>query len=450
MKEKALVLLIEHKFKELRDLIVELCPADAAALMSEFPKEVLPVIFRLLPKEMAAETFVEMSSDAQTQLVEAFSDMELKSVMDQLFVDDMVDVLEEMPANVVRRIVGTCTPERRRVINEVLNYPDNSAGSIMTIEYIDFTPEMTVEEAFARIRKTGLNKETIYTCYVTDDNRHLIGLVTAKDLMLAESSQTVGEIMETNVISATTTTDKKEVADMISKYDFLALPIVDSENRLVGIVTVDDAIDVITEAAEDEFAKMAAMAPIEKEYFKTSVFTHAKKRIVWLLVLMISATITGAIITRYENAFAALPILVAFLPMLMDTGGNCGAQSSTMVIRGLAVGEIEPKDFFRVYFKEIRVGLLISGVLAVVNTARILIQYHNDDRKYLLALVTSLTLMCAVLIAKSLGCTLPLLAKKLKLDPAIMASPMLTTICDTCVVMIYFNIAMLIMHVVPA
>jgi len=445
MKEKALILLIEHKFRELGELLASLDPPDIAALLAEFPGEVLPIIFRVLPKDLAAQTFVEMDADMQERLIGAFSDLELKEVFDRLFLDDTVDIIEEMPANVVGRIIKNCSTEKRRAINEVLSYPDDSAGSIMTIEYVGLKKEMSVNDAFAAIRRTGVSKETIYTCYVIDDDRHLIGLVTAKDLMLAEQDATVGDLMEERVISANTMTDKKEVAEMIQKYDFLAMPIVDSENRLVGIVTVDDAIDVITEAAEDEFAKMAAIEPMEQTYFKTGVFTHSRKRIVWLLVLMLSATVTGAIITAYEEAFAALPLLIAALPMLMGTGGNCGSQASTMVIRGLAVGEITPGDFMRVLWKELRIGAMIGVLLAVVNTLRVLITYHSSPDRVMLAIVTGVTLIAVVLIAKTLGCMLPLAAKKLKLDPALMASPLLATVCDTCVVLIYFNIATFIM-----
>jgi len=447
MKEKALVLLIEHKFRELGELLASLDAPDAAALLAEFPEEVLPLIFRLLPKGLAADTFVEMDADMQKRLIGAFSDLELKEVFDRLFVDDTVDIIEEMPANVVNRIIANCSNEKRRAINEVLSYPDDSAGSIMTIEYVGLKAQMTVSDAFMAVRKTGVAKETIYTCYVVDDDRHLIGLVTAKDLMLSEPDVKVGELMETRVISASTHTDKKEVAEMIRKYDFLALPVVDSENRLVGIVTVDDAIDVITEAAEDDFAKMAAIEPMENSYFKTGIFTHSRKRMVWLLVLMLSAAVTGAIITAYEEAFAALPLLIASLPMLMGTGGNCGSQASTMMIRGLAVGEVEPKDIGRVLWKELRIGAVIGLALAVVNTLRIFITYHGRPDCLMLALVTGITLIAVVLIAKSLGCALPLAAKKLHLDPALMASPLLATVCDTCVVLIYFNIATLFMNI---
>lgn len=444
-KERALVLLVERKFSELRALLVEMNAADVAALMEDFPKELLPLIFRLLPKELAADTFVEMAPDNQQLLIEAFSDLELKEVFDQLFLDDTVDIIEEMPANVIRRILKNSDPEMRRMINEVLKYPKDSAGSIMTIEYVDLKVSMTVDDAFKRIKRTALDRETIYTCYVTDDNRCLLGVITAKTLMLSDGDQIIGDLMEQNVIYAGTHDNKEQVAQLISKYSLLAIPIVDNETRLVGIVTVDDAIDVIHEATEEDFAIMNAMSPNEDTYFKTSVWKHAKGRIVWLLVLMLSATFTGAIITNYEQAFAAVPALVAFIPMLMDTGGNCGSQSSTTIIRALAMDEIKLKDFLRVWWHEIRIGAVVGIALVAVNTIRVLIQYHSFGQPWQLVLVTDLTLIAAVLIAKSLGCILPMLAKRIKLDPAICASPMLTTICDTCVVLIYFNIAMRVM-----
>lgn len=447
MKERALVLLVERKFTELRELLQDMNSTDLAALLEEFPQELLPVIFRLLPKELAADTFVEMDTDMQQTLIAAFTDLELKEVVDNLFVDDMVDLIEEMPANVVKRILQHSSNEKRRMINEVFNYSKDSAGSVMTTEYVDLKADMTVVDAFKRIKRTGVNKETIYTCYVTDENRKLKGVITAKDLLLAESQDIVGELMETNIIYANTIEDKEEAAEKIRKYDLLAIPVVDNESRLIGIITVDDAIDVLQEAAEEDFAKMAAVQPSEESYFKTSVFVHVRKRIVWLLVLMISATFTGAILTHYEEAFAAVPILVSFIPMLMDTGGNCGAQSSTMIIRGLALNEIKLKDFFKVLFKEVRIGLLAGLILALVNSVRVYIMYRSYEQSIQLMIVTGITLIVAVVVSKSLGCILPMLAKRLKIDPAIMASPLLTTICDACVIAVFFNIALLIMDI---
>jgi magnesium transporter len=447
MKEKLLVLLVERKWTELRELLEGIEPTDLATLLGELPKEFLPIIFRLLPKELAAETFVEMDTDLQQVHIEAFTDLELKEVVDKLFVDDMVDMIEEMPATVVKRILQHSNADKRRMINEVLNYSKDSAGSIMTTEYVDLKSDMTVEAAFKRIKRTGVNKETIYTCYVTDVNRKLLGVISAKTLMLADGDEIVGDIMETHIIYVNTIENKEEAAAKIKKYDLLAIPVVDNEQRLVGIITVDDAIDVLSEAAEEDFVKMAAINPIDDSYFKTSVLAHSRKRVVWLLILMLSATITGAIITNYENAFSTVPILVAFIPMLMDTSGNCGSQTSTMIIRGMALAEIKLSDFMKVLWKEIRVALSVGMTLAIVNSIRVFIMYNDASDRNKLMLVTGLTLISAVVIAKMLGCILPMLAKKIKVDPALMASPLLTTICDACVVFIFFNIAIVIMNI---
>jgi magnesium transporter len=438
MSEKALVLLIERKYKELRELLSDMEPVDIAALTSELPRDIIPLTFRLLPKELAADAFVEMDTDLQETLIQAFSDLELKEVLQQLFLDDTVDIIEEMPANVVKRILKNSDPSVRQDINEVLHYPKDSAGSVMTNEYVDLRLKMTVEDAFKRIKRVAIDRETIYTCYVTDQDRMLLGLVTAKTLMLSEPDDIIEDIMETNVISSLTTDDKEDCADKISKYDLLAIPIVDTENRLVGIVTFDDAIDVIKEATEDDFAKMAAVTPSENKYFRTSVLTHTKNRVIWLLVLMLSGILTGAIIAKFEDAIAAIPALVSFIPMLMDTSGNSGTQASTMVIRGMATDEIHLRDFLRVWFKEIRIALLGGVILAAVNTARILIQYQASQESIYFAITTSITLLCVICIAKSFGVILPMLAKKLHLDPAVAASPVLTTICDICTVTIYF------------
>lgn len=442
LSQKSIILLQNKSFRELRNMLKDMEPTDLALLLRETDEEDLPLLFRVLPKELAAQTFVEMDADDEKVLIQAFSDMELREVMEQLFLDDTVDIIEEMPANVVSRIIGAVPNEKRSVINEVLNYHEHSAGSIMTIEYMNLWADMTVEDAFKRIRRTALNKETVYTCYVTDEKRHLIGLVTALTLMISDEDAIIGDIMKKDVISVETSDDKEFVASQIQKYDLLALPVVDTENRLVGIVTVDDAMDVISEATEEDFIKMSAMAPIENSYFKTSVFSHAGKRIIWLLILMLSATVTGIIITNYENAFTALPVLVAFIPMLMDTGGNCGSQSSTMIIRGIALGEIRMNDYFKALFKEMRIGLLVGVTLAVVNFIRVLIQYR--DMK--LGIVLGLTLTATSLLAKTLGCTLPVIAKKVKIDPAIMATPLITTIVDGFTVFLYFNIALKIMN----
>ena len=440
-------LVAEKKFGTARSLLETMNAPDIALLFGEIPREELPILFRILPKELAAETFVEMDADEQELLIAAFSDRELAEMINELYVDDAVDIIEEMPALVVKRILKHADPEMRKSINDILKYPKDSAGSIMTTEYVDLKKHMTVSQSFDRIRRIGVDKETIYTCYVTDASRHLIGILSVKELLLADSDAIIGDIMETNLISVHTLDDKEDVAMMFDKYDFLAIPVVDAEDRLVGIVTVDDAIDVIQEENTEDIAKMAAIVPTEDTYLKTSAWEHAKNRIVWLLFLMLSATVTGMIIQKYEEAFAAIPILVAFIPMLMGTGGNCGSQSSTMVIRGLALDEIKMKDFFKVLFKEFRVAIMAGLILALVNGARVLIMYGNNCDVInqisisKLAIVSGLSLIGTVVLSKCLGCILPMLAKKCKVDPALMAAPLLTTILDTCSVLIFFNIA---------
>lgn len=433
---KILTLFQEKNFIDLKSHLEYVNEPDLVAMLEDLTEKELLLIFRLLSKEKAAYTFTYMDSTTQELLINAFTDNELRDVMNELFLDDAVDLIEEMPANVVKRILVNTDEETRKMINQILQYPKDSAGSIMTIEYVDLKKDMTVGDAIARIRKIGIDKETIYTCYITD-NRKLIGLVSVKDLLTSDDHCIINDIMETNIIYANTSEDKEIVAKLFSKYDFLALPIVDTEGYLVGIVTVDDALDVIQDEATEDISKMAAMTPIEDSYFNTSTFDHAKNRIVWLLVLMLSATITGTIITGYEDTFSTLPLLVSFIPMLMDTGGNCGSQSSTLIIRGLALDEIRFKDFFKIVFKEFRISLLVSIVLAIVNGLRILLMYKD----LALAVVVALSLMFTVIIAKVVGCMLPLLAKKCKLDPAIMAAPLITTIVDTFSIIIYFSIA---------
>ncbi len=449
MKEKVLELLKAKKFTELKLLLNDISPVDVAKMLEEYSKEDLILIFRLLPKDLAAETFVEMDSDNQEILISAFNDKELKAIVDELYLDDVVDIIEEMPANVVNRILKHTDSETRNAINEILNYPKDSAGSIMTVEYVDLKKDMTVEEAFERIRKTGVDKETIYTCYVTNKNRKLLGIVTVKDLLLAEKTLSLADIMTTNIIYATTLEDKEVVARKFEKYDFIAMPVVDKELRLVGIITVDDAVDVIQEENTEDFTKMAAMQTSDDTYFKTPVWKQAKNRVLWLLILTLSAAITGTIITNYQNAFAAVPLLVAFLPMLMDTGGNCGAQSSTMIIRGLALDEIEVKDVFKVILKEAGIAFLVGFVLVLANVIRIRIMYSNESIMPQLMIVVGLTLMCTVVLAKVLGATLPILAKACHLDPAMMASPIITTIVDMCTVVIYFGLATKFMDIIP-
>lgn len=444
-------LLEQKNFGQLRELLTSLNPADIAQILQDAEESEFLILFRILPKELAAETFVEMDNDRQEFLISAFSDRELKNVIDEMYADDAADLIEEMPAGVVKRILRHTDPEMRKDINQLLRYPKDSAGSIMTTEYVDLKKHLTVAEAFDRIRRIGVDKETIYTCYVTDENRKLIGLVSAKDLMLSDYNQAIDEIMETNITYVNTLEDKEDVAIMFDKYDFLALPVVDAEDRLVGIVTVDDAIDVLQDENTEDITKMAAVVPSEDTYLKTPAWKHAKNRIFWLLFLMLSATITGSILQEYENAFVAIPILVAFVPMLTGTGGNCSSQSSTMIIRGLALGEIRFKDFFRVVFKELRIGLLAGLVLALVNAGRIYLMYsHNADvisqvSLFNLALISGLSLIGIVILAKCIGCILPMLAKKCGLDPALMAAPLLSTILDTCSVMIFFSIAMAIL-----
>lgn len=434
-------LLRSKKYTALRDILITINEADLAVIFAELPKDCLPLLFRLLPKDLAADTFALMESDSQELLISGFSDNELKEVFDELYVDDAVDIVEEMPANVVKRILANTNPDTRKIINEILQYPEDSAGSLMSVEYISLRPQMTVDDAIKRIRRTITNTETIYTCYVTDDNRHLLGYISVRSLLLAEPDEIISEIMETTPICVKTTDDKEDVAKMMGRYDFVTMPVVDDELRLVGIITFDDAIDVMQDETTEDIERMAAINPTEESYFSTSDFKHAKNRIVWLLILMLSATFTGKILDYYETAFSALPILVGFIPMLMGTGGNCGSQSSTMIIRGMAIDQIHLKDFFKVVWTELRVSLIISVTLAVVNGARILIMYGDNPQKMALALVISLSIVGIVIVSQIIGCSLPMLAKKLKLDPAVMASPLITTIVDAASIFIYFNIA---------
>lgn len=446
--EEALLLVSERKYSLLRSLITDSEPADIAELFNGLTPEQIPVIFRLLPKELAAEVFVELDFDLQKLLINAFSDTELRAVLDELFDDDTVDIIDEMPANVVKRILANSSPETRRTINELLKYPEDSAGSIMTTEYVRLRDSLTVDEAFAHIRRVAIDKETVYVCYVTDDSNHLTGFVTALSLMLSGRDARIADIMEHNVISAKTLDDKEYVANIISKYDFLALPIVDAEKRLVGIVTVDDAIDVMHEKAEEDFAKMAAITPNEKPYLRTSVLEIWKTRIPWLFLLMISATFTGMIISSFENALAAQVVLTAFIPMLMDTGGNAGSQASVTIIRGLSLGEIRFRDILPVIWKELRVAVMCGLSLAAATFVKILLVdklIMGQEITLLIALVICLTLCVTVLCAKLIGCTLPLIAQKAGFDPAVMASPFITTIVDAVSLVVYFRLATLLL-----
>ena len=435
--EEIVELIKNRKFSELKAKLSKMKSADISSILDESTKEDAVIIFRLLSKEKAGMTFSYMESDMREKLISDLTDKELKSILDELFMDDTVDLIEEMPSNVVTRILKNVDKNDRKIINELLKYPDDSAGSIMTTEFIDLKEDMTIEQALDRIRQIGTDSETIYTCYVLDKDRKLQGIISIKEILLAKEESLISDNMETNIISVNTLEDKEEVAKKFDKYDLYALPVVDKENRLVGIVTIDDAINVLQDEVEEDFEKMAAITPTEDGYFQTSVFKHAKSRIVWLLILMLSSAFTGNILTNYENAFAAVPLLVAFIPMIMGTGGNCGSQSSTLIIRGLATDEIELKDIFRVLWKEIRVAIIVGIALAVVNMTRIMIQYQNIQ----LAIVLSITLIATVIVSKIIGCTLPLIAKKLKLDPAIMAAPLITTVVDVCSILVYFQVA---------
>ena len=445
LRDTLLKLLDEKRYYSLRDLFNTMNPADIATVFEDIDEARLPLLFRLLPKELAAETFVEMEPELQELLIRGFSDSELKEVIDELYVDDAVDIVEEMPTNVVQRILTQAEPEMRKQINEILRYPENSAGSIMTTEYVSLRPNMTVEEAILRIRRTGIDKETIYTCYVTRGHK-LIGLVTVKDLLLCEDDEaTIESIMQEHVISVNTLDDQEQVAQMFSKYNFLALPVVDTENRLVGIITFDDAMDVMEDETTEDMEKMAAMLPSEHPYMRSSPFEIWKNRIPWLLLLMVSATLTGLVITKFEDALGVLPCLTAFIPMLMDTGGNAGSQACVSIIRGISLNEIEFGDLFHVVWKEIRVAVLCGVCLAAACFGKIMLVDHlllqNTSVTTTVALVVCISMAMTVFMAKVVGSVLPLLAKKIGLDPAVMASPLITTIVDFLSLMAYFSVA---------
>lgn len=431
-------LLDRRDFHGLREALSEENEVDIADFIEYLPDEKATVAFRTLPKELAAEVFSNLPPETQQLIVTSITDKELSFIVEDLFVDDAVDMLEELPANVVKRVLKNAHPETRNLINQFLNYPENSVGSIMTAEFIDLRKTMTVSDAIKRIRRTGEDCESIYTCYVIDEQRRLEGVVTVKELLLSSDDQIIEDLMEKDVITALTTEDQEEAVQRMMKYDFINMPVVDNENRLVGIVTVDDVMDVMEEEATEDFEKMAAMAPSERPYLKTNVFALAKNRIVWLLVLMVSGMITGGILGKYEAAFATLPLLVTFIPMLTDTGGNAGSQSSTLIIRGMAVGDIRPGDFLRVLWKELRVSFIVGAVLSVVNYIRLLITYPGNE---LIAFTVACAMFVTVVLAKTIGGVLPMLAKMLKADPAIMAAPLITTIVDACSLVIYFSIA---------
>ena len=445
--EKALLKMLEDKkYATLKDILITMNPSDVAGLFRGLEDNQIPLMYRLLPKELAAETFVEMEPDAQEILIKGFSDNELKEVLDELYVDDAADIVEEMPASVVKRILKHADPEMRKSINQILRYPEDSAGSIMTTEYVSLRPHMTVEEAILRIRRQGVDKETIYTCYVTDNDKTLLGLVSVKDLLLCADDETrIKDIMLTNIISVTTQDDQEKVARMLSKYNFLALPVVDTESRMVGIVTFDDAMDVLTEEATEDMELMSGMLPSEKAYLKSSVFELVKNRVPWLMLLMVSSTFTGLIITSFESALAAQVALTAFIPMLMGTGGNSGSQSSVTVIRALSLGELHLRDAWEVIWKEIRVSVICGIALAVVCFAKIWLIDHmlmgNQDITLMVNLVVCLALAVTVVIAKVVGGILPMLVQAVGADPAVMASPFITTIVDAVSLLVYFMFA---------
>ena len=443
--DQALALLEKKDYAGLRAFLGEQMPADINEFFQELTEDKVIVLYRLLPKELAAEVFVEMDPDQQEYLIRAFSDNELKATLDELYYDDTADIIEEMPASVVKRILNTASPDMRKAVNELLKYPEDSAGSLMTTEFVRLKKNYTVEDSFDLIRHVGIDKETIYTCYVTDDKNHLIGFVTVKDLLLAPLQRTIEDIMTEHVISVNTQDDQEQIAMMFSKYDFIALPVVDNEQRLVGIITVDDAIDVLQEETEEDFAKMAAITPNDTEYLKTPVLRIWGARVPWLLLLMISATFTGIIISKFETALATLPILTAFIPMLMDTGGNSGSQASVTVIRGLSLGQVEFADTFKVLWREIRVAILCGVSLGIAAFGKVMLvdhlMMHNDGVTVYVAAVVAMTLFFTILCAKLIGCSLPLLAKKIGFDPAVMASPFITTIVDAVSLVVYFMIS---------
>ena len=443
--EQVEALTARKRWPDLRDMLVLLEPADIALVLGELSLERLPLLYRLLPKELAAEAFVEMEPEEQAVLIKSFSDTELKEVLEELYVDDTVDLIEEMPASVVKRILRHTDPETRRSVNEILKYPEDSAGSIMTTEFVDLKRDMTVEDAIKRIRRTGVDKETINICYVTDTSRHLLGLVSIRTLLLAEQDDVIEDIMETNVVAASTMDDREDVAQDLSKYDFLAMPIVDDERRLVGIVTIDDAIDVIEEEATEDFEHIAGMTHSDKPYLRAGVWETVKSRIPWLLLLMLSATFTGMVIASFEDALAACSVLTVFIPMLMDTGGNSGNQSSVALIRSLSLDEVHFSDLFAVLWKEIRVAVTCGAILAACNFAKLMLVdrllLQNTDITMPVAAVICLTLVFTVFCAKIVGCLMPMISDRLKLDPAVVAGPFITTIVDVLSLLIYFRFA---------
>jgi len=444
LREKLLELIEKNDFPRLRETLEKSEPVDIAQFLDDLDQKQLPVIFRILPKEVAADTFSHLNSESQKHIIELSSDNEIQYIINELFIDDAVDFIEEMPANVAKKIISNTTEETRNLINQFLKYPENSVGTLMTIEYVDLKKEMTVKQALEHIKKIGIDKETINTCYVLENNRIMVGTVSIRKLILADDDVLVNEIMDPDIIVLNTTDDQEEAAAKFRKYDFLVMPVVDSEKRLVGIVTIDDIVDVIQKENTEDLQKMAAMQPSEKEYLKTDVITLAKHRIPWLLILMISATFTGGIIRKYETALQSVMVLATFIPMLMDTGGNAGSQSSTLVIRGMALDEIKLKDFLKVLWKELQVSLIVGVVLSAVNFLRL---YFFEKVDFMVSLTVCITLVFTVVMAKIVGGILPIIAKKVKIDPAIMASPLITTIVDAFTLIIYFSIAGALLHI---
>lgn len=438
MKEMILNLIEQGKYAEVRNKIADMNVVDIAQLFEEMDKQKLLVIFRVLPKDIAAGVFSYISYELQRYIIESITDSEIRNIIDELFFDDAIDFLEEMPSNIVKKVLENTDETTRKLINQFLNYPEDSAGSIMTIEYVDLKKEMTVKQALQHIKETGIDKETIDTCYILDDSRRLEGVTSIRKLILSDESVVIKDIMETDVIYVNTHERQEEIALLFKKYDFLSMPVVDNERRLVGIVTIDDIIDVIEQENTEDFQKMAAMEPSEKEYLKTNALVLAKHRITWLLVLMISATFTGNIIRKFDEVLQTVVVLASFIPMLMDTGGNAGSQSSALIIRGLALGEIRAKDALKVLWKEIQVSCLVGIVLTVVNFVRI---YFFEKAELLVAVTVCTTLFFTVVLAKVIGGILPIMAKKLKLDPAIMAGPLITTVVDAVALTVYFSIA---------
>ena len=446
--KKILELVDAKKINELKDYLDTINSADFPQIFEELDDEKIKLVYRILPKDKAAEVFIELDHDDQERLISYLTDREIKYVMNELYMDDAVDLIEEMPAYVVERILNNTRQADRKIINELLKYPEDTAGSLMTTEFVAFSKNMTVNDAFAVIKKKGIRTETVYNCYVVDDNNKLIGVVDIEDILLSSTKTLVSNIMNTSVIKVSTLEDQEEVSKIFDKYNLVAIPVVDKENALVGIITIDDAFEVMQEEALEDFEKMVAInSKTDDSYLKTSVFTHAKNRIIWLLFLMLSATITGTITNNFEGLIAAFPILVAFMPMLMNTGGNCGAQSSTLIIRGLATDEIRSRDLFKAIWKEFRVAICVGVILAVLNGLRIGIQYHSLDYGIKLATIVSLSIFFVVIFANLLGCVLPICAKKIKLDPAIMAAPLISTIVDSCSMLLFFTLASLLLHV---